>query len=173
MQTRFHSGRLGLGSGPSGSLSFKSWPTRGELALLERFELRLETFVYKQGAGSVRLILATVPRLGPTQEMRLPTGSQQILEVLRVAGKGLGTGEISEAISLSRPATTKRLRALQGEGWFRGAANRPAILELNGLWPRCQFDTAGIRSGNRLRVCDFVRIRSKSDVLLRIPRLNP
>ncbi|MBD8605476.1 putative DNA binding domain-containing protein [Aeromicrobium sp. CFBP 8757] len=84
--------------------------------------------VYKQGAGSVRLILATVPRLGPTQAMRLPTGSQQILEVLRVAGKGLGTGEISEAISLSRPATTKRLRALQGEGlvtWSGKSARDP------------------------------------------------
>ncbi len=72
--------------------------------------------VYKQRGGSVRLILAALPRLHAQQAQRLPRGSQDILDVLSAAGRGLGTGDLAEAIGLSRPSTTKRLRALQSEG---------------------------------------------------------
>ena len=51
---------------------------------------------YKQGGGSVRLVLAALPRLHAGQAQRLPRGSQDILDILRAAGRGLGTGDIAE-----------------------------------------------------------------------------
>ncbi len=84
--------------------------------------------VYKQGGGSVRLVLAALPRLHAGQAQRLPRGSQDILDILRAAGRGLGTGDIAEAIGLSRPATTKRLRALEAENlvtWHGKSARDP------------------------------------------------
>ena len=72
---------------------------------------------YRQTAGSVRLTLAALPRLPATQAARLPKGSQQILDALRTAGvAGLGSGEVSEAAGLSRPAANARLKALREEG---------------------------------------------------------
>ena len=64
---------------------------------------------------SVRLVLAALPRLHAGQAQRLPRGLQDILDLLRTAARGLGTGDIAEAIGLSGPATTKRLRALETE----------------------------------------------------------
>jgi len=84
--------------------------------------------VYKQGGGSVRLVLAALPRLHAGQAQRLPRGSQDILDILRAAGRGLGTGDIAEAINLSRPATMKRLRALEAENlvsWHGKSARDP------------------------------------------------
>jgi ATP-dependent DNA helicase RecG len=42
--------------------------------------------IYKQTGGSVRLVLAAVPRLDAHLAARLPWGSQQVLDVLRAAG---------------------------------------------------------------------------------------
>lgn len=69
--------------------------------------------VYKQSAGSVRLILVDMQRLDPRIAAKLPRGSQRVLDVLRAAGGPLGTGEIAEALGLSRPATKARLKALE------------------------------------------------------------
>lgn len=69
--------------------------------------------VYKQSAGSVRLILVDMQRLDPRIAAKLPQGSQRVLDVLRAAGSPLGTGEIAEALGLSRPATKTRLKALE------------------------------------------------------------
>lgn len=75
--------------------------------------------VYKQGQGSVRLSLQAVPRLDPQMAARLPRGSQRVLELLRGAGRDLSTGDIAEALDLSRPATLTRLRALEAEELVR------------------------------------------------------
>lgn len=72
--------------------------------------------IYKQTSGSVRLVLAAIPRLHATQAKRLPDGSQQILDVLRSADRGLGTGDIEQAVGLTRPAVVRRLQALANEG---------------------------------------------------------
>lgn len=69
--------------------------------------------VYKQSAGSVRLMLVDMQRLDPRIAAKLPQGSQRVLDVLRAAGSPLGTGEIAEALGLSRPATKARLKALE------------------------------------------------------------
>ena len=75
--------------------------------------------VYVQGSGSVRLQLAAIPRIDPQTAARLPKDSQRVLDAMRVAERDLGTGEISEMLGLSRPVISKRLRALQVEGFVR------------------------------------------------------
>ena len=75
--------------------------------------------VYKQGQGSVRLILQAIPRLDARTAARLPRGAQQILEVMRAAARELSTGDIATAIGMSRPSTNSRLKALEAEGLIR------------------------------------------------------
>ncbi|XVU26639.1 ATP-binding protein [Actinoplanes sp. CA-054009] len=75
--------------------------------------------VYRQTQGSVRLTLAAIPRLDPRVESRLPDGSQRVLDILRSASVPLGTGDVAEALGMSRPWATSRLRALQDEGLVR------------------------------------------------------
>jgi ATP-dependent DNA helicase RecG len=75
--------------------------------------------VYKQSSGSVRLLLQAVPRLDERVAARLPRGSQQVLDVMRASDRPLGTGDLAEALGLSRPATTTRLRALEAEKLIR------------------------------------------------------
>jgi ATP-dependent DNA helicase RecG len=75
--------------------------------------------VYHQASGSVRLILAASPRLDPRLAKTLPAGSQQVIDLLRSAGAPLGTGEIADALGLSRPPVIRRLRALESAGLIR------------------------------------------------------
>lgn len=94
----------------------------------EMRRLNLRDPIYKQTSGSVRLVLTSVPRLLETQASRLPSGSQEVLDVLKRAGRAMGTGEIAEAIDLSRPSTKKRLDALRDEGlveWQGKSARDP------------------------------------------------
>jgi ATP-dependent DNA helicase RecG len=74
--------------------------------------------IYKQTSGSVRLVLAAVPRLDARLAARLPWGSQRALDALRAAGP-LSTGDIAEEIGMSRPAALARLRALEDVGLIR------------------------------------------------------
>jgi ATP-dependent DNA helicase RecG len=68
--------------------------------------------VYRQGAGSVRLQLAAIPRLDERLAARLPPGSQKVLDTMRSAGRPLSTGDLSAALELSRPAVLTRLGRL-------------------------------------------------------------
>ena len=84
--------------------------------------------VYRQGTGSVRLRLEAIPRLHPDVARRLPRGSQRVLDVLRAAGTPMGTGEVAEALDMSRPAVISRLQALRKEGlvtWIGKSTNDP------------------------------------------------
>lgn len=79
---------------------------------------------YKQTGGSVRLVLAAVPRLDAYLARRLPWGSQRILDLLRSGGP-LSTGDISEEIGMSRPATLSRMRALEQAQLVRWSGKSP------------------------------------------------
>ena len=81
--------------------------------------------VYQQTAGSVRLVLAAIARLDPQVEARLPRGSDEVLRALRRAGQPLGTGEVAEALSRSRPWTLRVLNALREEGIVVWRGNSP------------------------------------------------
>lgn len=71
--------------------------------------------IYRQTAGSVRLVLAALPRLDARLAARLPWGSQRVLDALRASGP-MSTGDVAAEILLSRPATLERLRALERAG---------------------------------------------------------
>lgn len=81
--------------------------------------------VYKQSQGSVRLVLAAVPRIPPRLAARLPRGSQQVIDALRSADTPLGTGDIVALLKMSRPSVLQRLRALEEAGLikWRGKSN--------------------------------------------------
>jgi len=75
--------------------------------------------VYEQGQSTVRLTLLALPRIDEHVAIRLPSRSQDVLDVLRAAERDLGTGEIAERLGLSKPATKVRLDALVAEGLVR------------------------------------------------------
>ena len=79
--------------------------------------------VYTQRSGSVKLRLAAVARLDKAVANRLPPRSQHVIDILRAAGVPMGTGEIAEALRLSRPATIQRLQALRAEGLVEWSGN--------------------------------------------------
>lgn len=74
---------------------------------------------YKQTSGSVRLTLAGTARLDRRIAVRLPWGSQRVLDVMRASETPLGTGQLAEEVRLSRPATLVRLHALEDEGLIK------------------------------------------------------
>jgi ATP-dependent DNA helicase RecG len=81
--------------------------------------------VYRQTSGNVRLVLAALPRLDPVLAARLPKGSSDVIDLLRSSGSPLGTGDIVEALGLSRPVILRRLGALQEEGLVRWVGKTP------------------------------------------------
>lgn len=92
--------------------------------------------VYKQTAGSVKLTLASIARLPPEVEARLPRGSVAVLKALRAANQPLGTGQLVEMLDRSRPWVLKALNALRDEGLVDWRGNTPqdprATWELRG-----------------------------------------
>ncbi|WP_163550903.1 winged helix-turn-helix transcriptional regulator, partial [Candidatus Frankia nodulisporulans] len=46
-------------------------------------------------------------------------GSQDVLDALRASGSPSGTGDLAEALGMSRPALKTRLKALEAEGLIR------------------------------------------------------
>ncbi|MBA2312690.1 MAG: putative DNA binding domain-containing protein [Actinobacteria bacterium] len=82
--------------------------------------------LYHQTAGSVRLTLLTAP-IDRELEARLPTGSREILSVLREAGP-LSTGDLVEVTGMSRPSVIRRMNILRDTGlvgWSGKAAKDP------------------------------------------------
>lgn len=70
--------------------------------------------VYQQRAGSVRLVLVATA-LNPEIASTLPTRSREVMEMLRDSG-GLSTGDVADALEMSKPATLRRLHALREAG---------------------------------------------------------
>lgn len=93
--------------------------------------------VYRQTAGSVRLTLAAIARLDPATEARLPRAAGDVLKALRVAGRPLGTGEVSDFVGRSRPWTLRVLNALRAEGLVHWRGNSPKD-------PRATWELAGL-----------------------------
>ncbi len=82
--------------------------------------------VYRQTSGSVLLTLSADPA-DRALDARLPDEARAVMSALREHAR-LSTGEIAEALGLSRPATIQRLKALRGEGlieWVGKSARDP------------------------------------------------
>jgi ATP-dependent DNA helicase RecG len=70
--------------------------------------------VYRQTSGSVELQLLAEP-VDRRLEERLPEHARAITRTLRSAGR-MSTGEVTEALGISRPVVQKELNALRDEG---------------------------------------------------------
>jgi ATP-dependent DNA helicase RecG len=79
--------------------------------------------IYRQTAGSVRLTLSTEP-VDRALEAQLPEGAKEIRAVLREAER-LSTGQIAEALDLSRPVAIRRLRSLRDAGLIEWVGQSP------------------------------------------------
>lgn len=71
---------------------------------------------WHQSATSVRLVLDGSPGIAASIARTLPSGSTDLLDLLRDARRPLGTGELMELSGLSRPTVRRQLGALQEVG---------------------------------------------------------
>jgi ATP-dependent DNA helicase RecG len=69
---------------------------------------------YHQTAGSVRLTLLASP-VDRALDARLPARWRQAMQIIRDSGRA-STGDVQEALDVSRPVTIKLLRAMQDAG---------------------------------------------------------
>lgn len=79
--------------------------------------------VYQQRPGSARLILVATP-FNADLASRLPTRSREVMELIRGTG-GVSTGDLADALSLSKPATLRRLNALREAGLIDWVGKSP------------------------------------------------
>lgn len=76
----------------------------------EMGSLGLADPIYTQGTGSVRLVLSSADPLPAEVRTSLRKGARHVLDVLRLAGKPLGTGQVAELAGLARPTASRHLR---------------------------------------------------------------
>lgn len=70
--------------------------------------------LYRQTSASVRLTLSAT-MLNPALMRRLPSRSMEVIELLRDRA-GLSTGDVAEALGMSKPPVLRRLHALKDAG---------------------------------------------------------
>jgi ATP-dependent DNA helicase RecG len=78
---------------------------------------------YQQTSGSVRLVLSSAP-FDRSLDERLPIHARAVMRFLREAGRA-STGEIVNAVSLSRPVVLENLHALETEDLIVWIGNSP------------------------------------------------
>jgi ATP-dependent DNA helicase RecG len=89
-------------------------------------EMRLAGYgepVYHQTQASVRLTLAAT-LIAPDIADALPSRSREVMEYIRNAG-GLSTGDVAERLGMSKPAASRRLRALRDAGYVEWVGKSP------------------------------------------------
>lgn len=72
--------------------------------------------LYTQTAASVHLTLFFSDALPPEIRSALPSGALKILDLLRRAGRPLGTGQVADAAGVTRPTASRHLQRLQDAG---------------------------------------------------------
>jgi ATP-dependent DNA helicase RecG len=83
---------------------------------------------YVQTASSVRLVLSAADAIPESVRAGLSRGALGVLDVLRRAGRPLGTGQVADAAAFSRPTVLRHLHALQDVGlitWTGQGAKDP------------------------------------------------
>lgn len=82
----------------------------------EMRSLGLTDPVYKQTSGSVRLVLSSADALPDDVRDALPRGARAVLDVLRLEGRPLGTGQIADLAGIARPTALRHLNVLRDHG---------------------------------------------------------
>lgn len=69
--------------------------------------------IYTQTSGSVRLVLSSADALPDDVRARLPAGARKMLDILRLEGRPMSTGQIAELAGVARPTASRHLQALR------------------------------------------------------------
>lgn len=81
--------------------------------------------VFTQNSGNVRLRLEAIMRLDDKLLRKLPTKSEEVLNIIRLHPHGLGTGEVMEHLDMTRPTINTRLKKLEEVGLIRREGKTP------------------------------------------------
>lgn len=81
--------------------------------------------VYRQSAGSVRLVLQSAHAVPQAIRDRLTPGALTTLDALRAAGRPLGTGDIGSLRGISRPSAIRHLNSLRDVGLVEWEGTSP------------------------------------------------
>ncbi|HMS74348.1 ATP-binding protein [Gordonia sp. (in: high G+C Gram-positive bacteria)] len=82
----------------------------------EMRSLGLTDPIYTQTSGSVRLVLSSADALPDDVRSGLTKSARRVLDVLRLEGRPLGTGQVAELADLARPTASRHLQALRDLG---------------------------------------------------------
>ena len=72
--------------------------------------------IYTQSSGAVHLLLSAADALPDAVRSGLPVSARKVLDVLRLEGQPLGTGQIAELAGITRPTASRHLQTLRGLG---------------------------------------------------------
>lgn len=84
--------------------------------------------LYEQNQNFVHLTLMASDALPTQLTVNLPNTARQIIDVLRLAGRPLGTGQIADATGFARPTVLRHLQRLQKlkvVAWEGNSVNDP------------------------------------------------
>ncbi len=65
--------------------------------------------------SSVRLVLSAADALPDVVRRSLPKGARDLLDILRLEGRPMSSGQIADLAGLSRPTVLRHLRALRDQ----------------------------------------------------------
>ncbi|MDR2723135.1 MAG: putative DNA binding domain-containing protein [Cellulomonadaceae bacterium] len=69
--------------------------------------------IYTQTSGSVRLVLSSADALPEDIRASLPKAARKVLDTLRLEGRPLSTGQITELAGITRPTAIRHLQTLR------------------------------------------------------------
>lgn len=72
--------------------------------------------IYTQEAAGVRLVLSSADAVPDEVRRLLPQGALRLLDLMRRAGRPMGTGQVAELAGVTRPTAGRHLQALQERG---------------------------------------------------------
>lgn len=81
--------------------------------------------IYSQTAGSVQLVLSSADALPEDVRSSLTKGARHVLDVLRLHGRPMSTGQVAQLAGLARPTASRHLQALRDHGLVIWEGNSP------------------------------------------------
>ena len=69
--------------------------------------------IYSQTSGSVRLVLSSADALPEDVRASLPKAARNVLDILRLEGRPMSTGQIADLAGIARPTASRHLQTLR------------------------------------------------------------
>lgn len=81
--------------------------------------------IYSQTSGSVRLVLSSADALDEDVRASLTKTARQILDLLRLEGRPLSTGQVADLAGITRPTASRHLQTLRKHGLIDWSGQGP------------------------------------------------